>query len=498
MHMRQTPNPYFRNKEITVSRCTSSMAMDKESSRYYRQSFSATEIETFCVHFTKIIRNYLPDFKLPYSLDQLTGILEALPSTIDDICEMTKAQATEQYRLKESSYKRTSHNLVKYEELLIQKAKELEEEIQDWEQRKNIEFQSIENQKNDLITLKVKLEQEVSKASEEIVEKENRIEVQLQEIELLRGEIYKGQMKNRELEWKLEQYMREIEEKEEILAVKEQLIQKDKEEIMQERTYVENEKMVNQVLNLELIRENNISRSQQRCSSTVFAQDTNRSYLSEASNLRPASRLDSKSSENNMSITKQAFLDIINTKKSLENSALDLEEIQTTILPDIHKQSEEMFELFNEIKELKESTEEYLNEVLEKFDGFEKKYEEAEEIIKEYNEKNEDLRLKNEEICTLKEELQMKIEEVQLEKDALQKEIDEFQLEKIDYYDDVSKERKRIQDYYTEIEEKVHLLDIKRIELENAKKRLQEQESNPTLKNERTRNRSTVSLISKF
>lgn len=496
MQKRQTPNPYIRNKEITVSRCTSSFGMDRENPKYTRQNVSTTEIEPFCVHFSKIIRTYLPDFKLPYSIDQLSGILEILPSTLEEISELISNQATEHFRNKELSYNRTSKNLVKYEELLNEKAKELEEEIQHWEQTKFNELQSMENQKSDLIKAKVQLEQETSQAAEVLSEKENKINLKLQEIENIKNEVYQDQIKNKEIEWKLHQCMREIEEKEAILDMKEQLIHKDKEEILKERSNVENEKMVNQVLNLELIRESNISRSQQRCSSTLLGLETNRSYLSEASNLRPSSRLDSKSSESNVNLTKQAYLDVMNTKKSLENSALELEEIQLSILPEIHKQSDELIDLFNQIKVLKETTEDYLNEVVEKSESFEKKYEQLEVLIKENEEKREELEVKVEDIKVVKEELEEKIKLVQDEKEKLQGEIDEFQLEKIDYYEDVSKERQRIQEYYIGIEEKVQLLDAKRIELENAKKQIQEKELILNARSDHILNRSTVPLIS--
>ena len=476
MQKRSTPNPYLQKKEIIASRCTSSMGLDQEYPKYHRQQVSTLEIEPFCVHFSKIIRNFLPGFKLPYSIDQLSGILELLPSTLQEISEAVSNQATEHYKNKESSFNRTSKNLMKYEELLKEKAKELEEEIQHWEQTKFKELHSIENQKNDLMKAKVQLEQEISIAAEAMKEKENRINLKLQEVEVVAAEMHRDQLKNKEMEWKMQKFMRDIEEKEAILNVREQLIQKDKEEMLQERSNYDNEKMVNQVLNLELLRESNKSRSEQRCSSTLLVQESNRSYISEVSNLRPSSRLDSKSSEPNMCLTKQAYFDIINTKASLENSAAELEEIQSTILPDIQKQSEDMVDLHNQLQVLKESTEDYLNEVIGKFELFEKKYEELEVLIKENEEKRQELEAKREDIELVKKELDGKIKLVEVEKDKLQEEIDEFQLEKIEYYEDVSKERERIQEYYIGIEEKVQLLDTKRIELENAKMQFQEKE----------------------
>ena len=243
MQKRYSQNPFYKAKPLSQSRCTSAVMFDPvptSQHQYSKQGYSSNEVDSFCLNFAKIIRNFHPDFQLPYSLDSLSGILEVLPSTIEVICDSFTKEITEKYSGKEQSFKRTSKNLVKYEELLKEKELELEEERQEWELSRATELNSIQNQKDERIRAKVMIEQEYGKVSADLKEKEEKIEKQLSEFEGIRLEVHQSKIKNQELEWKLQQTLREVEEREEILRMKEEMIIKDKQEIIAEKSNVEN------------------------------------------------------------------------------------------------------------------------------------------------------------------------------------------------------------------------------------------------------------------
>jgi chromosome segregation ATPase len=438
------------------------------------------------------MRKFQPDFEIPYSLDSLSGILEVLPSTIESICQNFTSEITEKYQAKEDSFKRTSKNLVKYEELLKEKALELDEERKAWESLKDEELSLIETKKNELIKAKVLLDREFEETRRVLNEKEEKIEKEKNEIENLRNQVHKSHMKNQELEWKIQQTIREIEEKEEILKMKEELIMKDKEEVLAEMSIVENEKMVNKVLNLELIKGNLEVSRHKRCSSVAFNLDTNRSYASESpEKCRPSSQSDSKIEETSFIISKQSFVDIVNTKKSLEASAKDVEEIQTEILPNLHETTQEIQKLFDRLSELKEALECTVEEINEKSEEYNEKIRSLDEGLKNSQEQNREVEKVRKENDELKVKLQTHINQLALEKEKFDEECQDFHKEKLEFYEDVSKERQRIQNYYSGIEEKVHLLEIKREELQKANKSLKEKEISYLLKKDHVRNKST-------
>ena len=495
MQKRFPQNPFYKSKPLSQSRCTSAVMFDPVPTsqyQYSKQSYSSNEVDSFCLNFAKIIRNFHPDFQLPYSLDSLSGILEVLPSTIEVICDSFTKEITEKYSDKEESLKRTSKNLVKYEELLKEKELELEEERKEWEIIRATELNSIQTQKDELIRAKVLIEQEYGNVASDLKEKEEKIEKQLNEFEVIRLEVHQSKIKNQELEWKLQQTMREVEEREEILRMKEEMIMKDKQDIIAEKSNVENEKMVNQVLNLELIKGNLEVNKHKRCSSVAFNLDVNRSFYSESpSKDRPSSRSECKIEETNFVITKQSFIDIVNTKNILKESANDIEELRGKILPEMQQQSEELAALFDELKELRDALKTTLEEIYERSDELNKKFLEVEESFNENRKKENELEENNKIAQELKVKLQNHIDELSFEKQKFDEECKDFHQEKLDFYEDVSKERQRIQDYYLGIEEKVHLLEIKRLELEKANQSLKQKEIGLVLKKEHSRTNST-------
>ena len=495
MQKRFTPNPFYRSKQATQSRCTSAVMFDKAPSSQYhysRQSYSSNEIDSFCLNFVKIIRNFNPDLQITYPLNSLSGILEVLPSAIQEICDSYTTEVTEKYSGKEESFKRTSKNLVKYEELLKEKELEFEEDRKAWESTKAHELNSIQSQKDDIIRAKVLIEQECGKVAAELKEKEDKIEKQLNEFEVIRLEVHQSKMKNQELEWKLQQTLREVEEREEILKMKEDMIMKDKEEIIIEKFNVENEKMVNQVLNFELLKGSPEVSKHQRCSSVAFNLDINKSFYSESpSKDRPLSRSEAKLEESNFVISKQSFIDIVNTRNALKETGKDIEELRDKILPEMHQQSEELANLFDELKELREALKFSLGEIHEKSEELNRKFLEVEDLFNENKKKEIELEEKNKTAQDLKLKLQSHIDELASEKQIFEEECNEFHQEKLEFYEDVSNERQRIQDYYLGIEEKVHMLEIKRLELEKTNESLKKKDLGFILKKEHIRTNST-------
>ena len=495
MQKRNTPNPFYKSKQVTQSRCTSAVMFDKvQASQYHysKQSYSSNEIDSFCKNFAKIIRNLNPDFEISYQVNSLSGILELLPSAIEEICEYYTREITEKCSGREESFKRTSKNLVKYEELLKEKELEFEEDRKSWESLRANELNSIQIQKDELIRAKVLIEQEFGKAAAELKEKEDQIEKQLNEFEVIRLEVHQNKIKNQELEWKLQQTLREVEEREEILKMKEEMILKDKEEIITEKFNVENEKMVNQVLNYELIKGNLEANNHKRCSSVAFNLDINKSFYSESpSKDIPFSRSENKIEESNFVISKQSFINIVNTKNALKVTANEVEELRDKILPEMHQQSEELAFLFDELKELRDTLKFTLGEIHEKSDELNKKFLEVEELFNENKKKEIELEENNKIAQDMKIRLQSHIDELASEKQKFEEECNDFHQEKLEFYEDVSNERQRIQDYYLGIEEKVHMLEMKRLELEKVNESLKNRDLGLILKKEHTRTNST-------
>lgn len=462
-----SPNPCGRKNPFYHTRC-SSASTNKLISQQSHPDYSSSEIESFSYNLTKIFQRYIPSYNVPYSKNFLSTILSTLPQTLDNFYKQISLELTEQYAHKEESYQRTSKNLVKYEELLKEKAQALEDRIKDWQKTMELDSRQIETEKTEIIKAKVRVESELSNALSVLKEKENQIFAQISEIELLQTQLHKEKLQGEELKWKLDQYIHEINEKETIIDMKGKMLMDEKQEFIIERSNVETQKMINEMLVSEFIRNKSKESPVKRPGSSVV-RDINQSFISESAvKPRSLSRSDLRI-ETSLTVDKLTFINFINSKNVLERSAEELKDLRIKILPDLNQTSDQMSRLILDLEKTKIKIEKILQDFNEKYEKMCAKEEEIEKNFRELEEFR--IKLQDREKGIFDKEKEIVERGMKLEQD-----IEIIEKEKIEFFEDMHEERKRIEDYYVGIEEKVQVLDMKQTELKLAKKQLDSKE----------------------
>ena len=464
-----SPNPCGRKNPFFHTR-GSSASTNKLTSTQYQQfqhsypDYSSSEIESFTSSFKKILQRYIPSYNLPNSKNFLTSILSTLPQALDEFYKQISEEIAEQYAQKEESYQRTSKNLVKYEELLKGKAQALEDRVKDWKNTMESDIRQLETEKTQIMQAKVRVESELGSSLSVLKDKESQIFAQISEIELLRTQLHREKLQGEEIKWKLDQYIHEINDKEAILDMKGRMLMDEKQEFIVERSSVETQRMVNEIMVSELLRSKSKENPLKRPGSSVIG-DVNQSLISDYPiKPRSSSRGDLRV-ETSLTVGKSTFINFINSKNVLERSAEELKDLRIKILPDLNKTSDSMSKLMLDLKNSKVKIESLLqsfNEKYEKIRGMEESIEKTHKELEEYR-----LRLQDKEKGLDNKEKEITERELKLELD-----IENTEKEKIEFFEDMHEERKRIEDYYVGIEEKVQVLDMKRVELKLAKKQL--------------------------
>lgn len=470
MQKNYSPNPCGRKNPFLHTRC-SSVSTNKIIPQQFHSDYSSSEVESFSYSFAQILQRYIPSYTLPFSKNLLSAILSTLPKTLDNFSLQISAEILEKHSKKEEVYQKTSRNLLKYEELLKDKAQALEERIKNWQKAVDSESNRIETEKNELVKAKVKAESELNSALAVLKEKETQILAQISEISLLQTQLHSEKLQAEELKWKLEQYVNEISEKESILELKDQMLMMEKEEFIAEKSNVESQKMINEMLATEYIRNSKNQFFSKRPGSS-YAGDINHSINYESSPVKSRSQSRSEYKiDTSLTIDKITFINFINSKNSLERSVAELKDLKVKILPELNQSSEELGILIEELKKKKEKIEEVLESFNEKFKKLQEKEEKIDEIFKEF----EEFRVK---LDAREKQLEEKEKNIDEREKRIELDMEAFSKEKMEFLEDMHEERKRIEEYYVGIEAKVQVLDLKSTELKEAKRLLNSKEIN--------------------
>jgi predicted nucleic acid-binding Zn-ribbon protein len=421
-------------------------------------------VENFSLEFCRIVQSFLPDFQLPFSKNLLLGVLQVLPDLLQKISDLSALEANEKYLTREESFQRTSRNLVKYEELIKEKAEKLEKDAKNWKIVKESETRRLEIEKNEIIEAKLELEKELKKSSAILNEREEKVKSEILKIEEIENHLHQEKLLIEELCWKLEKERLHVEEAEEILKMKEEMLRKEREILANEKTCVENQKMTNQLLADEMIRSRSVENNLKRPAS-CSTKENNESFVSDThSRPRSFSRNDLRA-ETSLKIDKVSFINFINARNALERSKDELDELKNHILPELHQKSQDMNSMILNLYQIKEEMIVKISEFNQKILVLKENEENFQKILKNHEENQEELRRKERVLSQDQENFKRMKENLEEIREKLENEIEAFQNEKLAFLEELAEERKRIESYYVGIEEKVKILEMKREQL---------------------------------
>ena len=146
---------------------------------------------------------------------------------------------------------------------------------------------------------------------------------------------------------------------------------------------------------------------------------------------------------------------IVKMKASLENSKFELDSIKDSILPELNTYYQILITFIDEVRELKENTEEAVNNFNIKFDLFQKKIDEINNLAELFQNQLAELIEKEKEIDIDRQEFQIEEKKLNERSEKINQESQDFYKEKLELFNEISEERKKIEEYYNQIEEKL-------------------------------------------
>lgn len=453
-------------RDFYDKRCRSSFEHDYDPLSI-SQLQSIREPTDFAKRLVRVICKYLPDFRLQYKVLTLDNILDSLDPALQLFTETISNQYQEKYKETTGFIQTTTSNLSKYEQLIEEKEKDLENQLFLWQESKRQEEEELERKKIKIIRMKVKLDNSIEAFKEkeqEHIEKNTKF---LDGLKALQGQVTKEKLENESIKWGIEQKLSEITDKEAMIELKFKMIEDEKKQIRDQKAELENERITNRLMSEEYI----------KCKSHY---SPNKQFLNSASvnsKFEPFSRFGSRAEDYDSPVEKSPDLkELKSIQKCLEDSKNELEVLSTAILPELHQNYEVLSSLIDEATSLKITAEEIVKSFTEKFEYYAEQSAEVQKLSEELGKGLEELAKKEAEISIAKEGLEVEKAEIAVKQAGLGRELEEFNQEKIEYFDEVAVERKRIQEYYQQIEEKMAKLHESHMGLMQMKKALEDRE----------------------
>ncbi|OMJ74151.1 hypothetical protein SteCoe_27006 [Stentor coeruleus] len=258
-------NPKTRSNEGNSIRCHSSLSYDKERNNRQSVLLRSDEAINFSQRFAKIVNKFCPNVQMNFFDDNWEKVIQRLDSTFQKILEDMKEQLNIEFIEKEEYLKKTTANLIKYEELLNKRKKEFDEKCAEWTKHKDEENNKLQKEKKEIVILKCRLQKEFEIKIEKLEEKEKKAFEIIEKFEGMHSDLMKSKIENQNITWDILQQSLKLEEKAAIIAWKEKTIKEDLKVINEEKSKLENEKKSNTLLKLELLNKipkvNNIKRS---------------------------------------------------------------------------------------------------------------------------------------------------------------------------------------------------------------------------------------------
>ena len=431
------------------SRCPSSSMTARDFALDITIPQFSEELEQFNKQLKKMIRKYLPEFSLKSREPSLELIANKLDSAIERIYHNTLEKNQEETNKTNEFIRTTTQNLSKYEKLLEKKAKELERQIKMWDTTKELEEKCLEKEKEEVKRLKNHLETEIKSEKDFIIEKTNLNSRMIHDIKILENIIIKENLEKKSIQWNIDQNLRNIEEKELILQVKEKMIEEEKLNLRRQSLELENERM------------NNKSMIEKSLKANICWKCQNENELSSENIKKSLTSMSVSSPESNFCEDMSRIRNdddlayIVKMKASLENSKFELDSIKDSILPELNTYYQILITFIDEVRELKENTEEAVNNFNIKFDLFQKKIDEINNLAELFQNQLAELIEKEKEIDIDRQEFQIEEKKLNERSEKINQESQDFYKEKLELFNEISEERKKIEEYYNQIEEKL-------------------------------------------
>jgi hypothetical protein len=446
-----SPIPRARGTDLSTFRCQSAL----NSTRDHANS-SLTELTFISQQLIFVIQKHFPTFNPKIPNDNFPALLQDIDKFLAAANKQSNEQLQKSYERRENILQSASEKLIKYEELLQRRKKEIEERMKEWEIEKSKEKTSLEGEKNEIILVRVRLESDVSAFMAKVKENDLKSERMIEDIEQRRSKLIQEKVGNDRKQWELSQRERELEEKEAILDLKLKMVKEDQEFRIAEKLILENKKrptisITDPVQNTKEI----LTPHRRTASSNTCVPVKSQGYRFSFSINEPTTNNDSHSVTYSPKFSK-----LMKLKESLESSSVTMNEFKEEVLPELYELSSQLTVMLTDLAEKRAEIIQELEIFEENSQRYKEKIREVERNSDECRVKVKELELKENEVFEKKMIIEAEMLGLERLKLALDDEQDNFNNEKLAFYEEIAEERRKIEKYYADIEDTVKKLDF--------------------------------------